>query len=183
MSTELRSLICVNCGASDFESKSETEWECRYCGTDYTMAEGLCPFCGFVNSPQADFCGRCGEDLAWVCPACHGENRVTASHCRSCGRDRITAEQRAYSRTMQAREAREALLAADLEAVEADRQASEERLQRMWAQEEARQAALREAQARQREIERKALYIVAAAFAFVVLLICVAGFIAWLSGG
>jgi hypothetical protein len=165
MSTELRSLICVNCGASDFESKSETEWECRYCGTDYTMAEGLCPFCGFLNSPQADFCGRCGEDLAWVCPACHVENRVTAS------------------RTMQAREAREALLAADLEAVEADRQASEERLQRMWAQEEARQAALREAQARQREIERKALYIVAAAFAFVVLLICVAGFIAWLSGG
>jgi NMD protein affecting ribosome stability and mRNA decay len=174
MSAELRSLTCINCGASDFESKSETEWECRYCGTGYTLAEGLCPFCGFVNSPQAGFCGQCGKDLAWVCPVCGVENRVTATHCPSCGWGRIAAERMVYSRTVQRQETREVQLAADLEAAEADQRASEARLQRMWAQEEVRQAAIREAQARQREKELRVLYIIAAVFIFLCLLIVVA---------
>jgi hypothetical protein len=174
---ELRSLICVNCGASDFDVKSETEWECRHCGTDYTLAEGLCPFCGFVNSPQADFCGRCGEDLVWVCPVCGVENWVTGTHCHSCGRERIAAERMVYSRTLRRQEVREAQLAEDLEAAGADERASEARLQRMWTQEEARQAAIREAQARQREKERQVLYIVAAVFVFLCLLVVVVAII------
>jgi ribosomal protein L40E len=177
MSIELRSLICTNCGASEFRSKSETEWECVYCGTDYTLAEGLCPFCGFVNSPQADFCSQCGRDLVWVCPICNVENWVTATHCHSCGRERIAAEHMVYSRAVKRQQARETQLAADLEAVEADRQASEARLQRMWAQEEARQAAIREAQVLQLEKERRALYIIAAVFVFVCLLVVVVAII------
>jgi ribosomal protein L40E len=173
MSAELKSLICVNCGASDFRSKSETEWECLYCGTDYTLAEGLCPFCGFLNSPQADFCGRCGKDLAWICPVCNVENRVTAAHCHNCGRERVAAERMVYSRAAQRQEVREVQLAADLEAVESDRRTSEARMQRMWTQEEARQAAIREAQARQLRKERRALYIIAAVFIFLCLLVVV----------
>jgi hypothetical protein len=171
MSAELRSLTCMNCGASDFRSKSETEWECLYCGTDYTLAEGLCPFCGFVNSTHADFCGQCGKDLEWACPICGVENRVTATHCHSCGRERIAAERMVYSRTMQRQKVRESQLTADMEAVEADRRASEARMQRLLAQEEARQAAIREAQALQREKERRAWYFIAAALIFLVLLL------------
>jgi len=56
----------------------------------------LCIACGFENSAQAKFCGRCGQILKplseetvqpnkFICPNCQYVNQEGVSFCRSCG--------------------------------------------------------------------------------------------------
>jgi class 3 adenylate cyclase/tetratricopeptide (TPR) repeat protein len=45
-----------------------------------------CPSCGFLNTEDAAFCGRCGSALGVACPACGaGPYPAEISYCRACG--------------------------------------------------------------------------------------------------
>lgn len=39
---------------------------CKYCGSVFSMSEGICPRCGTANSEQAEACRECGEPLSMI---------------------------------------------------------------------------------------------------------------------
>ena len=57
---------------------------------DLQKREILCPFCGFTNTADTSYCGRCGQSIssctgANICPCCSLSNAVEDLFCSKCG--------------------------------------------------------------------------------------------------
>ncbi|MFA5014566.1 MAG: SPFH domain-containing protein [Actinomycetota bacterium] len=51
--------------------------------------KNVCPNCGYENSPEVVFCGKCGNKIAKdkiICPNCSKENSPGALFCAFCGK-------------------------------------------------------------------------------------------------
>jgi class 3 adenylate cyclase len=53
-----------------------------------------CLACGFVNSEDARFCGRCGTALGHACPSCGATVSPELAYCTSCGTQLAPREER-----------------------------------------------------------------------------------------
>ena len=93
--TDVRALICPQCGSSDLEEISWDRRRCRHCGTEMRLSDDrnrvellqwVCPRCGTNNAVGTNFCRQCGEPLAVRCPHCGQEEYIGSRFCPNCGR-------------------------------------------------------------------------------------------------
>jgi ribosomal protein S27AE len=94
--TELKSLVCPQCGSRDLEEIAWNRRHCQHCGaysllsddkTELTVLEWQCPKCGFNNQRDSRHCGKCGHALVKTCLACSAEMRWDLLFCPTCGAD------------------------------------------------------------------------------------------------
>ena len=104
-----------------------------------------CPECGAAAAPDARFCSSCGTTLLRDCPACGAPNKLGARECTSCGQrleildtlfDRLTTDRAKWLNQLQQE--------APAVKVQAE-EASQARLQEMWALEAQRREELQQA--------------------------------------
>lgn len=93
--TEVRPLICSQCGSSDLEEISWDRRRCRHCGTEMRLSgdrnrvellQWVCPRCGTNNVVGTNFCRQCGQVLAQRCLYCGQEEYIGSKFCPNCGR-------------------------------------------------------------------------------------------------
>lgn len=146
---------------------------CAACGSRFVLRGHICPQCGTYYEDEVSYCRRCGLSLVRRCPKCDTPNWVGDPYCVQCGspldiletlaqRQRTGTADRLYQQMDEAREIKER-----------EEAASAERMARMRAQDEIRQAEALRRLREQQEQERKVMTIVAIALGVFLLLVIV----------
>lgn len=147
-----RSISCPGCGSTSFTADSNSLPICDYCQVAYSVHGSECHRCGTAQESTARRCPTCGVELVRKCPVCGTLNPLDASECLVC-QQTLNAVDYMFARltrntAAQLRRTRE--LGIDVKALQ--EAASKARLDKMWAEEEERQAELAQARAeRQRQ--------------------------------
>ncbi len=169
---QLRDFECPNCGSVEMEAGADRRLSCLYCGSTFGEVTRICPECGHYNEKGVRHCSECGTQIVRDCPVCGADNWALADHCVQCGRnlDLIERMARRWQKTTQERlyERRNAIAALK----EGEERASRERMGEFLAAEQARQAALAQARAAQRERDRRLYLVLSVA---VLVFLCIMG--------
>lgn len=130
---------CPYCDASAYRLRDERWLVCQECGHEFDLRRDLCPACGRLNRAEDRRCAFCDSPL---------RQDVVDRVIRERGRDR-----KAWVETR---------LAVDVSTKKDDRQASQQRMEAYWAEEQALRAARAEALASQRVRERRTMIVIGA---------------------
>ena len=86
------SITCKYCGRAVLSAK--TPWVSESTKGEHATQEQkqdssdlTCPSCDFINTQEAQYCGRCGKPLNRTCPRCGMQNRIEMIYCVKCGAD------------------------------------------------------------------------------------------------
>lgn len=154
MSDELAALHCAGCNAPALVDVGDGTVQCLYCNSIFAHPDRVCPKCGTVSDLDELDCPTCGHALRGLCPVCNAPNLVQASVCRRCGtpmdllssvaeRAAMTASDFIYQR------------GAEADALKRrEERSSQERLARMWEQDQERNRKLEAQRARQQRQEK-----------------------------
>lgn len=168
---QLTDFECPNCGASEMVQGDNQQLVCTFCDSSFGEVTRICPQCGHYNDTGARHCPQCGTQVVRDCPACGADNWIVASHCVQCGRNLDLIEQiaRRWQKTTQDR------LYAQMEGMAAlkaeEERASQERMAKFMDAERARQEALAQARASQRERDRQMYWLVVGAIAVFIFIV------------
>ena len=154
----LTEVLCTHCQGAGLELESESRAVCRFCGTANAVAGVVCAHCDFVNAAAAETCEGCRQALWRTCPSCGARNWAGADACRACQQplDVTTRTGTRAGATTASRLAAQARDARALKAVESA--GSQRRMADLEAIEARRQANLREAQVR-RDAQQRVMWI------------------------
>ena len=146
---------CPVCGASIELDSQAAQVRCPGCGNEILLRDHLCPYCGAYHNKVVTSCQKCGLEMTRRRSQCGASNWVGGEHCRECGTTldmvalltgQLTTADRLNQQMAEAQQLK------DLEET-----ASAERMERMLAEEAARQAEIRRQIQEQKERERKTL--------------------------
>jgi ribosomal protein L40E len=171
MSDLLQSFQCAQCGGGPLTDNDNGTVTCPYCNAVFAHPDRVCPRCQTVNETDARECVSCGERLQEPCVRCGTLNVVSARHCRRCGAALSILEHIAERRAQSDAERILSLQAEAPHIKEETERASQERLGKMWAQENARLTALAKSKAEQQRQERLLLAIAVTAMILVAFVI------------
>lgn len=168
---QLTGFECPNCGASEMVQDENRRLVCTFCDTSFGEVICICPECGYYDETGAWHCPQCGGQVVRDCPDCGAGNWIVASHCEQCGRslDLIERIARRWQETTQDRLYAQMKGMAALKAEE--ERASQERMAVFMDAERARQEALAQARASQRERDRQIYWLMIGAFVVLILVV------------
>lgn len=151
----------------------EPHQDCKVCGSIILLAGHLCPNCHTYHDEEALVCVECGTTLARVCRSCHATNWSGLDICTACGEDLdiLTLISNTSGETTSDRLHRQMAEASQIKEIEET--ASQKRMAELLAIERARQAEIRQRQAKQKEQEKQLLIVVFAAVALFLLALIV----------
>ena len=146
---------CPVCGASIELDSQAAQVRCPGCGNEILLRDHLCPYCGTYHNKVVTSCQKCGLEMTRRCSQCGALNWVGDEKCGECGATldmialltgQLTTADRLNQQMAEAQQLK------DLEET-----ASAERMERMLAEEAARQTKIRRQMQEQKERERKVL--------------------------
>jgi ribosomal protein L40E len=144
----LTEVLCTNCQGAGLELDGESQAVCRFCGTANAVAGVLCVQCDFVNTAAAETCEGCRQALWRTCLSCGARNWSGAESCRNC-RQPLDVTTRAGTRAGTTTAGRLEAQSREASAYKVIQAAgSQRRMADLEAIEARRQAGLREAQTR-----------------------------------
>jgi len=175
MSEVLQSFKCTQCGGSPLKDDGGGTLSCPYCGSTFAHPDRVCPRCETVNEPGARLCVSCGEKLREPCVRCGALNWVRAIYCHECGASLDLLEHIAARRAVTTSDRLQQIQfdATHLKA-ETER-ASQERMSKFWAQEQARLESLARDKAAQQRQERLIWILATLAIAILVIVLLASG--------
>lgn len=103
--SDIDTLSCPKCGGCDYNRIDSNKILCNYCGTISIVSEDKstlkadgwkCPSCGFINSINSKFCGKCGNRITKTCPKCGKDVEHHLRHCTNCGYEYMQGEHTVY---------------------------------------------------------------------------------------
>ena len=154
MSDVLQSLKCSQCGGSPLKDNGDGTISCPFCGSTFAHPERVCPRCETINEPDARLCVSCGQKLREPCVRCGALNPVNVSYCHECGASLDLLEHIAARRSVTDAERLQQMQSEATRLKEETERASQERMSKFWAQEQARLESLAKAKAEQQRQER-----------------------------
>ncbi len=155
----LHEVTCPACGAPRMGLVENKRLTCAYCGSDFVIAETVCPQCGSLNQPGHEFCSRCGTSISRLCPACGTRNWGGADCCEHCGRklDLIEHMSERWATSTKSRLQQQMSSSAGIKEHEEER--SRARMAALWEVENRRQQLLREDLVRREHEQQRFLLI------------------------
>ena len=86
MSAEiLLEIACPNCRTPiSIGTNHESRIRCDACGSQFILAEHLCPQCGRYHEEERKICVQCGDPLVRTCPICKHSNWTGDEYCQHC---------------------------------------------------------------------------------------------------
>jgi primosomal protein N' len=141
---------CPGCGAVLEGAHGRAVLECSYCGTQWRRVENRCPACGAMVEGSMEACGECGEPLSTFSRVLDRLDPLAVR--RRVERSREVAE---HLRT-------------------ADDAASRRRMGQLEEIDRKREEAYREAEAAERQNQKRLLWIAAGITVTIVILLAVA---------
>ena len=175
MSEVLQSFKCTQCGGSPLKDDGDGTLSCPYCGSTFAHPDRVCPRCETVNEPGARLCVSCGEKLREPCVRCGALNWVRAIYCHECGASLDLLEHIAARRAVTTSD-RLQQIQSDATHLKAETErASQERMSKFWAQEQARLESLARDKAAQQRQERLIWILATLAIAILVIVLLASG--------
>jgi len=162
-------LKCSQCGGSPLKDNGDGTLSCPFCSSTFAHPDCVCPRCETVNEPDVRLCVSCGQKLREPCVRCGALNPVNASFCHECGAGLDLLEHIAARRAVTDASRLEQMQSEATRIKEETERASQERMSKFWAQEQARLESLARAKAEQQRQERLIVLSVSAALLVVVL--------------
>ena len=162
MSDVLHSLKCSQCGGAPLYDNGDGTISCPFCGSTFSHPERVCPRCETVNPMDARLCVSCGEKLREPCVRCGALNLMKASYCHECGASLDLLEHIAARRAVTDASRLQQMQTEATRVKEEAERASQERMSKFWAQEQARLESLAKAKAEQQRQERLIVLFVSA---------------------
>ena len=162
-------LKCSQCGGSPLKDNGNGTLSCPFCGSTFAHPDCVCPRCETVNEPGARLCVSCGQKLRAPCVRCGALNPVNASFCHECGAGLDLLEHIAARRAVTDAGRLEQMQSEAARLKEETERASQERMSKFWAQEQARLESLAKAKAEQQRQERLIVLLVSAVLLVAVL--------------
>jgi len=144
---------CPNCGHTSFTPNQDGILICDHCQAGRSQPERECPSCGALNPLQARKCLACGQELAIVDAMFTRLTRTTSDQLRHVRESGVSAREREDA-------------------------ASEERLAKMWDEEDRRRQALAQARAERDRQERVMVTVALGVVAFVIVVAIIVAIIA-----
>ena len=169
MSDALRK--CSQCGGSPLKDNSNGTLSCPFCGSTFAHPDCVCPRCETVNEPDVRLCVSCGQKLREPCVRCGALNLVNAAHCHECGAGLDLLEHIAARRAVTDAGRLQQIQSEAARLKQETERASQERMSKFWAQEQARLESLAKAKAEQQRQERLIVLLVSAVLLVAVLAI------------
>lgn len=173
MSDILQSLTCSKCGGGPLTDQGDGSIACPYCGAVYAHPERVCPRCETVNAPGVRECIACGQTLQEPCVRCGTLNWVNAAYCKRCGAALNILEHIAARRAEGDADRLQRIQAESVKIKEETERASQERLDKMWAQDKERLDALARSKAEQQRQERLIVTVTGIVLLALILLVIV----------
>ena len=175
MSEVLQSFKCTQCGGSPLKDDGGGTLSCPYCGSTFAHPDRVCPRCETVNEPGARLCVSCGEKLREPCVRCGALNWVRAIYCHECGASLDLLEHIAARRAVTTSD-RLQQIQSDATHLKAETErASQERMSKFWAQEQARLESLARDKAAQQRQERLIWILTTSAVVILVIVLLALG--------
>jgi ribosomal protein L40E len=169
---------CSQCGGSPLQDDGNGTLSCPFCGSTFAHPDRVCPRCETVNEPDVRLCVSCGQKLREPCVRCGALNPVNASYCHECGAGLDLLEHIAARRAVTDAGRLEQMQAGAARIKQETERASQERMSKFWAQEQARLESLAKAKAEQQRQERWIVLAVSAILLLAVLSIIVLALVA-----
>ena len=164
-------LKCSQCGGSPLQDNGYGTLSCPFCGSTFAHPDCVCPRCETVNGPDVRLCVSCGQKLREPCVRCGALNPVNASFCHECGAGLDLLEHIAARRAVTDAGRLEQMQSGAARLKEETERASQERMSKFWALEQARLESLAKAKAEQQRQERLIVVLVSAVLLVAVLAI------------
>src|SRR5512136_1826453 len=171
MSDALRK--CSQCGGSPLKDNGDGTLSCPFCSSTFAHPDCVCPRCETVNEPDVCLCVSCGQKLREPCVRCGALNPVNASFCYECGAGLDLLEHIAARRAVTDAGRLLQLQSEAAHIKEESERASQERMSKFWAQEQARLESLARAKA-ERQRQERLLWILATSAIVIAVLVLLA---------